>query len=94
MRERDIQYSYSFKTNARGTLRERLGMALRDLADRIDSRQSLAVDMVSMPALSTYERLDAMRQGLKHMKFMQSEMVKLRAIEAGAKELSPDLGWD
>jgi hypothetical protein len=91
VREVTAQWTSKFRSNTDVTLRDLIGSAIRRLADSIDGRRSVAIEMISIPALSTHEQCDVIRQGLKRMKEIQVEMVRLRTVDALANELMPSL---
>lgn len=58
------RWSWRYTINQRVTLRQRIGMRLRDLADRIDRHRSIAVRIQTDPALTNRQETEIFQQGI------------------------------
>ena len=62
-------YSYNFACNASPRRwRERFGQWLREAADMLDGRRTLAIEIDSDPRLPMAVQTDVMLKGLEHMR--------------------------
>ncbi|MDP4546512.1 hypothetical protein [Marinobacter sp. MDS2] len=77
--------------NDRPGWRVRLAWFFRSLADRLDGRESLAMDMESLPALPKAERNAAMNRGLDYAETLFATMVADEAMTVALHEYRPDL---
>jgi hypothetical protein len=79
----EFAYRWRFRCNAPpGTWRERLGDWLRDAADQIDRRYSLAIEISAQPPLDARTRGEIIRVGLRAMEVMVDQAARVAAIGA------------
>lgn len=78
-------YEWTFRVNARQTLRQRVCHLLRALASRIDGRLSLAIDIQTKPPISDRSKLECVAFGLGQIKW---------AIEETTRSTAQDLVLD
>lgn len=78
--------------------RQRLAMALRDLAARVDGRQALVVEFEAIETnrgrrieLQPDEEWAAVKAGLDHMAMMVNRVAVERSIDDDLRQLRPDL---
>lgn len=83
---------YSFRTNGKArTWREAAGGFLRELADVVDGRRTLAVEMVSIPPVPLDVQTDCLRKGAEAICRMFKEAAENEARESAYKALMPDV---
>lgn len=89
---------YRFRVQDRGAAmqdrpgwRVRLAWLVRRLADRLDGRESLAMDVASLPALPKAERNAAMNRGLDYAETLFAAMVADEAMTVALHDYRPDL---
>jgi len=86
------RYHVSFFCNERPrNWRERVGEVLRDAADLLDGRASLAVQMSSDPQLSAEVQRDVLLKGMEHMARCFKDAVADECREELLREVRPDL---
>lgn len=69
----------------------RLAEKLRDWADRIDGRRSLALGMMTYPQISESDEFDVIRQGVKEMQKSLHDAAENEASERKWKEVAPEM---
>lgn len=84
-------YWYSFRVNTSTTWREKLGTLLRRAAQRIDGRDYVAIDIVTIPPLSSSQRLDCIKTGLDAVVLAIKHELHAETIEGVMREERPDL---
>lgn len=90
-REAKMTYGWTLRVNERASLRQRLGMALRDLADRLDGRRSCALEMRTTPPLDCFTRRLILNKGFGLMSSLMQESAREQALERGMQAVCPDL---
>ncbi len=75
------KYKWHFRVNAAQGWREKLGAALRALAQRIDGRLSLAIAIETAPPISAADRVACVKHGLGAMEWAVEEATRLECIE-------------
>ena len=73
--------------------RMRIAEKLRDWADRIDGRRSLALEMMTYPKISEADEFDVIRQGIKEMQKALHDAAENEATERKWKEVAPEM-WN
>lgn len=74
-------YEWRLAINERKSLREKVGMVLRDIATRLDGRSSIAIDIQTTPPLSYGDRLMCIKAGFKTIQFALEETTRTEAAE-------------
>lgn len=74
-------YELRLAINARKSLREKVGMVLRDIATRVDGRSSVAIDITTTPPLSDADQLQCIKAGFKTIQFALEETTRTEAVE-------------
>ena len=83
---------YSFRTNGKArTFREAAGGFLRELADVVDGRRTLAIEMVSIPPVPLDVQTDCLRKGAEFICRNFKEAAENEARETALKTLMPDI---
>lgn len=83
-------YSYKLHFNAKPRhWRARLGQWLRELADLLNGRRTLAVDMDSDPPVAMEVQTDVLRKGLEHMTRLFKDAVAAQCAEQLLKKAVP-----
>lgn len=75
-------------------IRAWLAWGFRWLADAIDGKLSVALDVDSTPMLSPEEKAAAIQRGLVHAKDLFVELVKLKAVDEEMRGRLPELYRD
>jgi hypothetical protein len=86
------QASYTYKLHCNATprhWRDRLGQWLREWAELIDGRRTLAVDMDSDPPVPIEVQTDVLRKGLEHMTRLYKDAVADECAERLLKKALP-----
>lgn len=88
----EAQYTYELHCNALPRhWRDRVGEWLREWADRVDGRRSLAVNMDSDPPVPISVHADVMRKGVEHMARLHKDAVAAECAERLLKQVAPHL---
>lgn len=88
----EIQYTFDFGCNdAVVSWRDRVGKWLRDAADAIDQRQTLALRMTSTPEVSDAQRREVIVAGLVHMRDCFRKTVAEQSSEVLLQHIRPEL---
>lgn len=74
-------YTWSFKCNEAATPRQKIGNALRQLAERFDGRISLAIDIQGTPPITQQQKVECVLFGLGKIRFAAQETVRAEAQE-------------
>ena len=83
---------YSFRTNGKPrTFREAAGGFLRELADVVDGRRTLAIEMFSIPPVPLDVQTDCLRKGAEFICRNFKEAAENEARETALKTLMPDI---
>jgi len=83
-------YTYKLHCNARPRhWRDRLGQWLREWAELLDGRRTLAVEMDSDPPVPIEVQTDVLRKGLDHMTRMFKDAVADECTERLLKKAAP-----
>ena len=86
------QESYTYQLHCNATprhWRDRLGQWLREWAELIDGRRTLAVDMDSDPPVPIEVQTDVLRKGLEHMTRLYKNAVAYECAERLLKKAAP-----
>jgi len=83
--------SVHMTVNDDSTWRQRLGNALRRLADRADGRVTAAVHLQTVPALSARQRADCIRIGMEAMRRAAVDEAYLDALDLILLDVLPSL---
>ena len=83
-------YSFRVNGNAR-TWREAVGIFLRELADVIDGRRTLAIEMLSIPPVPLNVQTDCLRKGAASICWNFKEAAENEAKELALKATQPSL---
>lgn len=97
MREQTItlKYGWHIHCNGRPTCWfDRIGGFLRDWADRIDGRTSLAIMIRSDPPLAPSAKMAVMLKGVEHMARLLEDSVATECSENFLKEAIPHVFAD
>lgn len=76
---------------AGGTWRERLGVAMRNLATRVDNRPTLWLDIYTTPTISAWDKAECIRHGVARMADAMRECATAEATEQVMREIFPQL---
>lgn len=88
-------YGCTLRINPAPTsMRERVGRALRSLAQMSDGMTSLGVAIDSSPALSPEERQEILDKGFEQMRQNLEEYTRQAAVEQVLRAADPDLFED
>ena len=74
-------YKWHFRVNVAQGWREKLGNALRMLAQRIDGRLSLAIAIETAPPLNQDDKVACVKHGLGAMQWAVEQSVRLACAE-------------
>lgn len=86
------KYRWRVRTNAyRNTLREKAARVMRGLADRLDRRISLAVEIDTAPALPEAVKARCVRMGLQEMERIVGLAVAEEARDRLFERAHPEL---
>ena len=83
---------YSFRVNGKArTWREAAGGFLRELADVVDGRRTLAIEMFSIPPVPLNVQTDCLRKGAASICWNFKEAAENEAKESALKATQPSL---
>lgn len=83
-------YTYKLHCNARSRhWRDRLGQWLRETAELLDGRRTLAVGMDSDPPVPVEVQTDVLRKGLEHTARLYKDAVADECVERLLKKAVP-----
>ena len=86
----EARYTYELRWNAKPRhWRDRLGQWLRECAELLDGRRTLAVDMASDPQVSISVQTDVLLKGIEHMARLYKDAVADECIERLLKKAAP-----
>lgn len=88
------QYRHRIAVNETTGWRDRLGNFLRRIADRVDGRDSLALEMASVPPVPRMRRRECVHIGLQAMSTAFKEVVREESCELILHEAHPELFAD
>ena len=74
-------YTWSFRVNTDASLRQRIGSALRRLADALDRRVSLAVEIETTPRITTDDKVACVKFGLGRIRWAVEDTVRNACVE-------------
>lgn len=80
------EYWYRIRINAGPGWRVWMGRRLRNLADRIDGRTTLAIEILSVPPLSRKQQLQCLLEAKRALDAAVSSEVHAESLEAMMKE--------
>jgi hypothetical protein len=85
-------YTYKLDCNVKPkTWASRVALLLRNVADLIDGRHTLAIEMDSTPQISISVQIECMSIGLDHMTRTFKEAVRNEASEALMRDAYPNV---
>lgn len=87
----ECEYTWRLRCNDPAGWRQRVGHWLHRLAECIDGRRILAVEISSVPTISRVQRAEIELSGVRHMEVMLADTVGAEAIELIARDIRPDL---
>ena len=77
----EAAYKWTFRVNAPRSLCQRIGAALRRLADLVDRRISLALEIVTTPPIASKERAACVAFGVEQMRWAVEESARAACAE-------------
>lgn len=86
-----VEWHRRLAVNSASGVRQKVARAIRRIADRVDGRKSLVIEMTSTPALPKELRERIVRKGFDHMAALLMEAARAEALEAGMRTLHPEL---
>ena len=87
----ELTWSFELKVNTTYGWREKVGMALRYMADDIDGRKTLAIEISSLPPISKDARHYIIDRGVKHMKALLEAEAGSEAHDSMFEIVHPEL---
>lgn len=96
-RRKPVAVNWRWRTNVNSrndTMRKRIGQWLRDLAERIDGRISLGVEILTEPEIGRARVLECIDQGIAAIDRAAGIEAKHVALDEGLKKLDPILFCD
>lgn len=78
----EVSYSYTLGANHDRSFRDKVGTFIRDLADKLDGRRSVAVTMSSNPPLSDAQTREVVLFGVEQMREALRIEVSHTALES------------
>lgn len=88
-----IDTNWTLRVNSPVSVRERIGGWLRDLATTLDGRHSLAVKIVTTPAIARRTEVECIRYGMQQIEWAVKESVVAEGCEV-LMNSNPQVDWN